>query len=264
MTEVRPREFVSYARALYPELLPTEPQFLSKSGTVQNEYVRKLTQNMISHSTTIITACYDAGVILLGDRRATSANMRIGRNPVDKIYQIDTHAAIGYAGTLATCMQMAKVIRIAQNNYRKMNGCKLSLEGTAAYVGQLVVRNLSNALEGLVFMPLLVGYEDGIGVIHSYDIAGALHTTHDYAAEGSGADHAISVFDREWTEKLNMDDALRLVLDGLQTAARKDAATGGIKKGRNRTLPLVYTISKEGVKSVDDTVLVRIGGELFE
>lgn len=243
-------EFISYVRATHPELMPS--------------FTLPTVQNDLTHGTTIMAACYDKGVVLAADRRMIGGEIRgIGKNLANKLCQIDSHAAIAYAGTMGTCMRMTKIVRISQNNFRKLNGRKLSLEGTAAHIGQLIANNLPNALQGLAFVPLLAGYDD-TGVIYSYDIAGAIFENTNYATAGSGGEPAAAVLKREWQENMTAEQALHLVLDALQSASEVDQATGGIKMGRKKILPTAYTIEEKGVKKVDEDLIERLGSELCD
>lgn len=255
-------EFLNYARETHPELLPK----FSLPYSLLSEKINKAGQNNdydVFHGTTVLGACYDKGVILAGDRRMTRDNGGISKNLADKICQIDSNSAVAYAGTMATCMNMAKIVRIAQNNYRKKNDCKPSLEGTAVFLGRLIEQNLQNAMQGLAFIPLLAGYEER-GLIFSYDIAGGTYKNVDHAANGSGGQYASDVLEREWHPDIVQKEAISLVLDALQFSAAKDSATGGVKLGKNKILPTIYAIEKTGASRIDDnTIIEALGGDLY-
>ena len=233
------RDFISYVQKTYPELLMP----------CVNAYSEQVKQ--LAHGTTVIGVCYDDGVILAGDRRMT-AGTEIARTLADKVVSIDMHAAIAFSGTMATCMQMADVIRISQNNFCKMNGYQLSLEGKAKYLSQLIRQNLEHAFQGLVFCPLLAGYDLNAkkGFIFSYDIAGAIFKNAKYAFDGSGGKSAGAALKAGWKENLTFDNALLLTIKALKNAAEEDSATGGLEH-----TPSVYKIDNNGCSIVENSIL---------
>ena len=235
------QEFISYVQQTHPELL------CSPERKLPLEEIKKL-----AHGTTIVGVCYAEGVILAGDRRMT-AGTRIDRNLADKVIPIDTHAAIAYSGTVATCTHMAEIIRISQNNYRKMRGRNLSLEGKAKYLSQIIRQNMDAAFQGLVFFPLLAGYDTDAekGFLFSFDIAGAVYKNNAFAATGSGGEVATQTSLLHRKETGSFEQALQTVLKALHSAAEHDAATSGPEK----QLPRLYVLNKKGGEYIDDTLL---------
>ncbi len=235
------QDFISYVQQVKPELLRLP------EGQLHGEQMKNL-----MHGTTIVGVCYDEGVILAGDRRMTSGT-RIARNLADKVLPIDTHAAIAYSGTATTCMHMAEIIRISQNNYRKISGRNLSLEGKAKYVSQIVRQNMAAAFQGLVFLPLLAGYDGdaGRGFIFSFEVIGGYFKNTSFAVDGSGGDIAAQTSLNKWKETGSREEAVKTVLTALQEAAKQDSATSGV----HTHIPRVYAIDKNGGSYIDDAVL---------
>ncbi|MBI4147933.1 proteasome subunit beta [Candidatus Woesearchaeota archaeon] len=230
------QDFFSYLSAKRPDLLPCGVG-------------RDVGEDSLPHGTTVIGVVYGQGVLLAGDRLATSGGKKM-RYRADKIEQVDSQSAIAYAGTLATCVQMAKIIQVSQEVFRKLNKRLLSLAGKASSLSQMIRKNLPAALDGLAFVPVLAGYNDG-GVLYSFDIAGHAMRFTDYAQSGSGGGDAAAVLKQQWRPELGRDDAVGLALKALKNAADEDSATGGL----SHDIPLVYSIDKSGVSRLEDEVI---------
>jgi len=230
------QDFFQYISAEHPELLPCGVG-------------RGVEEGSLPHGTTVIGVVYERGVLLAGDRQISMGGKKV-RYRADKIEQIDSHSAIAYAGTMATCVQMAKIIRVSQEIFRKMNSRRLSLAGKASSLSQMIRKNLPAALDGLAFVPVLAGYDDG-GVLYSFDIAGHATRCTDYAQSGSGGGDAAAVLKQQWRPQLGRDDAVGLALKALKNAAEEDSATGGM----SHDIPLVYAIDASGVSRLEDEVI---------
>ena len=120
-----------------------------------------------------MAAVCDGGVVLAGDRRATAGSM-IAKRDVEKVFRSDEFSAMGYAGTGSVGIEFVRLFQVELEHYEKMEGRSLSLEGKANRLAWMVRGNLGAAMQGLVVVPLFVGYDEdsGHGRIFSYDVAG--------------------------------------------------------------------------------------------
>src|ERR1700745_4181511 len=84
----------------------------------------------LPHGTTIVAATCDHGVVLAGDRRATAGNL-IARRDLEKVYRSDEFSALGYAGAVGVGIEFARLFAVALEDYEKMDGRSMSLEGKA-------------------------------------------------------------------------------------------------------------------------------------
>src|ERR1700745_3519570 len=127
----------------------------------------------LPHATTIVAAVCDGGVVLAGDRRATAGNM-IAKRDVEKVFRSDEFSGMGYAGTGSVGIEFVRLFQVELEHYEKMEGRSLSLEGKANRLAWMVRGNLGAAMQGLIVVPLFVGYDEdaGRGRIFSYDVAG--------------------------------------------------------------------------------------------
>ncbi|HEY7534313.1 MAG TPA: proteasome subunit beta, partial [Nitrospiraceae bacterium] len=95
--------------------------------------------------------------------------------------------------------------------------------------GQMVKANLPMVFQGLVVMPLYVGYDlkRTEGRIFKYDLAGGRYEESDYHAIGSGGKDARNTMREHFTKAMSQPDALKLALLALYNAADDDVGTGG-------------------------------------
>ena len=91
----------------------------------------------VAHGTTIIAVRYADGVLMAGDRRATSGGL-ISRRTTDKVFPADRHSGVAIAGALGPALEMVKLFQLQLEHYEKVENAALSLEGKANQLGQMV------------------------------------------------------------------------------------------------------------------------------
>src|SRR6185312_1755595 len=92
----------------------------------------------------------------------------------EKVFRSDEFSGMGYAGTGSVGIEFVRLFQVELEHYEKMEGRTLSLEGKANRLAFMVRGNLGAAMQGLVVVPLFVGYDEdrSQGRIFSYDVAG--------------------------------------------------------------------------------------------
>lgn len=209
----------------------------------------------IPHGTTVVSIRYADGVIMAGDRRATSGNL-ISHRSMEKVFPADSHSAVGIAGAAGPAVELVRLFQLQLEHYEKVEGSRLSLEGKANQLGAMIRGNLPAAMQGLVVVPLFAGYDQrrGMGRLFEYDVTGGRTEERDYAATGSGSLHAGTVIKVGYRDALSRDEVLDLALEALFQAADEDSATGGPDLMRG-IYPIVATITAAGYRQVDDSEL---------
>ena len=84
----------------------------------------------ITHGTTVVAVRYADGVVMAGDRRATSGNL-ISHRTMEKVYPADRHSGVAIAGAAGPAMDMVKLFQLQLEHYEKVEGVELTLEGKA-------------------------------------------------------------------------------------------------------------------------------------
>jgi proteasome beta subunit len=218
----------------------------------------------LAHGTTIVAAVHERGVVLAGDRRATAGNM-ISKRDVDKVFRSDEFSAVAIAGTLGLGLEFVKLFQVELEHYEKMEGRPLSLLGKAQRLAALVRGNLGAAMQGLVVVPLFVGYDPDsqTGRIFSYDPTGGPSEERRFHTIGSGSVFAMGALKKLYTENMPAEEAVLCCVQALYDAADDDSATGGPDTAR-RIYPVAATVTDEGFRRVPEAEMAAIARQVAE
>jgi proteasome beta subunit len=204
------------------------------------------------HATTIVTAAFEGGVIMGGDRRATMGNL-IAHREMEKVFPADDYSCVGIAGTAGLAVEIVRLFQVELEHYEKIEGALLSLDGKANRLTTMLRGNLGMAMQGLAVVPVFAGYdlERRVGRMFSYDITGGRYEEHEYHSVGSGSLFARGSLKKRWRPGLSAADAVRVVVEALRDASDDDTATGGPDRQR-RIYPVVATVTAEGYQRLPD------------
>jgi proteasome beta subunit len=207
----------------------------------------------ITHGTTVVAIRYADGVLMAGDRRATSGHL-ISHRAMEKVFPADRWSGVAIAGAAGPAMEMVKLFQLQLEHYEKVEGAHLSLEGKANQLGQMVRNHLPAAMQGLAVVPLFAGYDTRrqVGRLFQYDVTGGRYEESDYASTGSGSLHAGTVVKLGYREGLDRGGVMDLALSALFQAADEDSATGGPDLLRG-IFPVMATITATGFERAEDT-----------
>lgn len=213
--------------------------------------------------TTVLALKFDQGAIIAGDRRATEGHQIAGRE-LEKVYKADEHSAIAIAGAAGPCLELARLFQVELEHYEKLEGTELSLEGKANKLSQMVRANLPLAIQGLVVIPIFVGYDlnKGEGKIYKYDVTGGRYEEREYYATGSGGITARNSMKKLYRRGLKRKEALRVALEALYDASEEDAGTAPPDLVRD-IFPTTKLVTKDGFEAVPDTVIKEICLEII-
>jgi proteasome beta subunit len=218
----------------------------------------------VPHATTCVALRFSEGVLVAGDRRATSGNW-ISHRGMEKVVQTDRYSAVAISGAAGPAMDMIKLFTLQLEHYEKMEGRQLSLEGKANQLSMMVRGNLPAAMQGMMVLPLFAGFDpvDERGRIWDYDATGGRYEEREYVAIGSGGMLAGTVIKVGWKSELSSDAAIELACRSLWEAADADSATGGPDALRG-VYPIIAVIDKLGWRQISDEVLSGIFAALAE
>jgi proteasome beta subunit len=219
----------------------------------------------VPHATTCVALRFADGVVMAGDRRATSGNL-ISHRTMEKVVQADTYSGVAIAGAAGPAMEMIKLFQLQLEHYEKVEGSHLSLEGKANQLSTMVRGNLSAAMQGMVVVPLFAGYDlrREVGRLWAYDVTGGRYEEREYVATGSGSLHAGTVIKVGFRSDMTADEAINLALRSLWEAADADSATGGPDTLRG-IYPIVATVTAEGWQPIaDDDLAARYSAIVAE
>jgi len=240
--------FTELLRRTSPEALPPPPQ----AGAFD-----------APHGTTILAIRYQGGVVIAGDRRATEG-YSIAHRSIEKVFQTDDSSAVAIAGAAGPAIEMVRLFQTELEHYEKIEGERLTLEGRANKLGQFIRANLPMAMQGMVVVPLFVGYDDqrGFGRIFKYDVTGGRYEESDYYATGSGGRDARGTIKKRYRPDLSRDEAVKIALEALFDASEEDVATGGPDVLRN-IFPSIAALSAPGVVKIDEATIESLFNDLL-
>ncbi len=209
----------------------------------------------VPHATTCVALRYADGVVMAGDRRATSGNL-ISHRSMEKVVQADSYSGVAIAGAAGPAMEMIRLFQLQLEHYEKVEGTHLSLEGKANQLSMMVRGNLPAAMQGMVVVPIFAGYDlrREVGRLWAYDVTGGRYEEREYVATGSGSLHAGTVIKVGFAGSMDRDAAINLACRSLWEAADADSATGGPDALRG-IYPVVATVTDAGWQTVDDEEL---------
>ena len=251
--------FSDYLRREAPELLP--------AGIGSADAITP--SSHLPHGTTIVALKYPGGVLLAGDRRSTQGNIIAGRD-VQKVYITDDYTATGIAGTAAIAVEFARLYAVELEHYEKLEGVPLTFAGKVNRLAIMVRGNLAAAMQGLVALPLLAGFDIGdpdpekAGRIVSFDAAGGWNLEEEgYQSVGSGSIFAKSSIKKLYSQVTDADSALRVAVEALYDAADDDSATGGPDLVRG-IFPTAVTIGVDGATNVGEQRIAELAREVIQ
>ncbi|MGI8615995.1 MAG: proteasome subunit beta [Actinomycetota bacterium] len=213
----------------------------------------------VPQATTVLGLRYAEGIVMAGDRRAT-AGYTIADAKMKKVFAADDFSAIAIAGAAGQAVETVRLFQLELEHYEKLTGDRLSLEGKANRLAQMIRANFPLAVQGLVVVPLFGGYDEGRneGRLFYYDATGGRWEEQDYQATGSGAQPAKNSLKKRWRPGLDHDEAMRVAVEALIDAAEDDVATGGPDLARG-IFPVVVTVTAQGAtESVDEDVATAV------
>ncbi len=262
-----PSGFMGLQTSSFADFLASHSPDLLPGCTVPGDAIQGTpgqTIRDLPHATTIVAAVCDGGVVLAGDRRATAGSM-IAKRDVEKVFRSDEFSAMGYAGTGSVGIEFVRLFQVELEHYEKMEGRSLSLEGKANRLAWMVRGNLGAAMQGLVVVPLFVGYDEdsGHGRIFSYDVAGGPYEEHRFYSIGSGSLFARGAMKKFYVDNMSAQDAALACVQALYDAADDDSATGGPDLTR-RIFPVVATVTADGFSKLPDAEAEQVAQQVVQ
>jgi len=249
--------FADFLTSYSPDLLPGRAS--GPNPGADSSVVRDL-----PHATTIVAAACHHGVVLAGDRRATAGSM-IAKRDVEKVFRSDEFSAVGYAGTGSVGLEVVRLFQVELEHYEKMEGRPLSLEGKANRLAWMIRGNLAAAMQGLIVVPLFVGYDEdsGQGRIFSYDVAGGPYEEQRFHSIGSGSVFARGSLKKLYVDDMPVRDAVLACVQALYDAADDDSATGGPDLTR-RIFPVIATVTADGFRKLPEAESEQVTQQVIQ
>jgi proteasome beta subunit len=260
-TSAATSSFMDFLRVQAPHLLP------GGGGQGVEEPVRARQAAGVPqppHGTTIVAVTFDGGVLIAGDRRATSGNL-ISQRDMEKVFVADAYSAVGIAGTAGLALEMVRIYQVELSHYEKLEGVSLSLDAKTNKLSALVRGNLDAAMQGLAAIPLFVGYDVAAddpakaGRIVSFDVVGGRYEERaGFHSVGSGSLFARSALKKLWDPGSDQDAAVRASIEALYDAADDDSATGGPDLARKLYPQIITVTAADGAVPMSEEAIAEV------
>ena len=193
-------------------------------------------QDVLKTGTTTIGVRYKDGVIIASDQRATMSTM-IAHSDVQKVYRIADNLGMTIAGVVGDAQLMIRYVQSEVALYSMRKGGEMSVNAAATLVAN-IVRN------GFYVGHIIGGYDKTGPHIFSIDGAGG-YIEDNYMSVGSGSTFALGSMEAGYKEGLSKQEGIDLAITALNSAMRRDAASGG-------GYVLTTYIDKTGVQFIDE------------
>lgn len=181
-----------------------------------HENIEKLA---LKGTTTVGVVCTD-GVILSSDTRVTMGYF-VAHKQGKKIYQIDDHIAMTISGGVADAQYVVEVLKVNAKLYKLNNGRPMPIKAASRLVG-----NVLFSARGGLMAQILVGGVDSTGPhVFSLDPFGSL-VEETCVATGSGSPVAYGVLEDKYKEGSEIKDMLPVVVRAVDSAMKRDIASG--------------------------------------
>lgn len=192
---------------------------------MQNTQINKNEKNKAEEfktGTTTVGLTTEDGVILAADRRASMGHLTSSKK-AKKIYKLDENIGLTIAGSVGDAQQIVRIMR-SQLKLHKLETKELTVKGASTL--------LSNILHGHKMMPYLnqfvMGGRDSKenGMLYTLDPAGGLMKHDRFTTTGSGSQMAYGVFEDNYEEGMDHEDAKELATRAVEAAMERDTASG--------------------------------------
>ena len=218
----------------------------------QVEYAREA----VKRGTTSIGIKCSEGIVLAVDKRTTS-NL-VEATSIEKIFKIDEHIGAATSGLVADARALVERARVeAQINkitysepIRVDSLSKKLCDMLQMYTQNGGVRPFGSAL-------IIGGVYDGICKLFETDPSGAL-IEYKATAIGSGRSAAMDIFEDQYKDDMNLNDAIKLALTAINEATEHETTANNVEIAVIKCGEEVYTkLSQEEVQTFIDEVVSK-------
>jgi len=199
----------------------------------------------LNTGTTTIGIKTKDGVILASERRATMGHI-IAHTHVQKVFAISDNIGMTIAGLVGDAQLMVRFLQSEVALYSMKRGAPMSVGAAATLVANVIRQGF--------YLGLIVGGHDAKGG-HIFSIDGAGGCIEDnYVSVGSGSLFALGVLEGKYKEGMAEDEGIDLAISALNSAIRRDSASGDGM--------LISVINKKGTKEISEETIRARAAEL--
>lgn len=173
-------------------------------------------------TTTVGVVCSD-GVILGTDTRATMG-VYIASKHAKKVYKITDRLAMTVAGGVAVAQKVVDILKANTTLFELDNGRPMPVSAAARLIANILFSNREVGAP-LPLQALIGGFDDSGPHIFNLDPLGSL-TEEKIVSTGSGSPIAYGVLEDQYKEGRKIDEMLPIVVRAIDSAMKRDVASG--------------------------------------
>ena len=188
-------------------------KLVARSGDIMESTMDKL-----KTGTSTLGICYDGGVVVGADHRATMGHF-IANKSVKKLFQISNSIALTTAGLVGHAQSLSRTLAAELKLYELKEGNAMTVKGAATLTANILVGRPHYV------QLLIVGVDSSGSSVYSIDSAGG-SIPDVYCATGSGSPYMYGVLEDQFREGMDEKSALKVAAKALLASAQRDAASG--------------------------------------
>jgi len=173
-------------------------------------------------TTTIGVVCRD-GVILATDTRATMGTY-VASKHAKKVFRITDRLAMTVAGGVAVAQRVVDILRINARLFELDKGRPMPVAAAARLVSNVLFANREVGMP-LPLQALVGGFDESGPHVFALDPLGSL-TEEKVVSTGSGSPIAYGVLEDQYREDRPVDEMLPIVVRAVDSAMKRDVASG--------------------------------------
>jgi proteasome beta subunit len=173
-------------------------------------------------TTTVGVVCSD-GVIMATDTRATMGNY-VASKKAKKVFKITDRLAMTVAGGVAVAQRIVDILRANAELYQLEKSRSLPVNSAARLLSNVLFANREIGMP-LPLQALVGGVDESGPHIFSLDPLGSL-TEEKVVSTGSGSPIAYGVLEDQYREDCSVDEMLPVVVRSVDSAMKRDVASG--------------------------------------
>jgi len=205
---------------------------------------KDMTELVTKGTTTIGVVCKD-GVVLASDTRVTMGFF-VAHKKGKKIYPIDNHLAMTISGGVADAQRAVEILKVNSRLYRLNFQRPLPVNSAARILANLL---FSSRMVPLIAQVVVGGIDDSGAHVYSIDPFGSM-TEEKCVATGSGSPIAYGVLEDKYREDLTIKEMLPIVVRSVDSAMKRDTASGDSFDVSVITLEGYRELNEEEKKSI--------------
>ncbi len=191
----------------------------------QVEYAREA----VKRGTTAVGLKYRSGVVLIVDKRV--ATRLLEASSIEKIFKIDEHIGVASSGLVGDARALVDRARVESQINRISYDEAIDVESLAKRLcDQMQIYTMFGGARPYGAALLIAGVSDGTARLFETDPSGTLL---EYRATGIGTGRpaVMKVFEEEYRDDMNMEDAIMLGLKALHEATEGKMDVSNIEIG---------------------------------